>query len=124
MKKSMKMISFGLWVMVALLVSAPTVAQDWQSTSSMAGSGSAYGAQVAAVGAASVTEMATTTESYSPAKSGIRKAPPTITPGTESGYDPANPQFSPLGDAVLPLLLMALLFAGITYLRTTRKRTL
>ena len=53
---------------------------------------------------------------HSPAR-GPRKAPP----GTDdSGYDPANPQFSPLGDALLPLLIMALAFTGLTYLRKSK----
>lgn len=52
---------------------------------------------------------------HSPAR-GPRKAPP----GTDdSGYDPANPQFSPLGDAVLPLLLMALACPSGSASRTT-----
>ena len=37
---------------------------------------------------------------------GPRKAPPET--GGESDYDPNNPQFAPLTDALLPLLLLAL----------------
>ena len=48
-------------IMGVALMALPTMAQDWQSTSSMQGSGSAYSAQVTAVGAAEVTDMATTT---------------------------------------------------------------
>ena len=96
----------------------PTVAQDFQSTSAMTGSGSAFGSQVTAVGAAEVSDMATTTESYSPARSGVRKAPPGT--GGESGYDPNNPQFSPLGDAMWPLLLCAAVFCGVITLRRKR----
>ena len=73
--------------------------------------GSSYSSDVYAVG------------SYSPSSApaaGPRKAPPTITPGTESDYDPANPQFSPIGDALLPLLIMALAFTGLTYLRKSK----
>lgn len=103
-------------IMVAALV-LPTMAQDWQSTSSMTGSGSAYGAQVTAVGAVEVTDMATTTESYSPAKApanGPRRVLPG-NPGHEGGDN------TPLGDAVLPLLLCAVVFCGVTYFRRKRK---
>ena len=68
--------------------------------------GSSYSSDVSAVG------------SYSPSHTpavGPRKAPPGT--GGESTYDPNNPQFAPLGDAVLPLLIMALAFMGLTYLR-------
>ena len=70
--------------------------------------GSSYSSDVYAVG------------SYSPSSApaaGPRKAPPGT--GGESGYDPNNPQFAPIGDAVLPLLLMALAYMVI---RVRRKR--
>ena len=70
--------------------------------------GSSYSSDVYAVG------------SYSPSHApavGPRKAPPGT--GGESTYDPNNPQFSPIGDAVLPLLLMALAYMVI---RVRRKR--
>jgi hypothetical protein len=57
-------------------------------------SGSTYSPAVYEVGA------------YSPAKPSIRKAPPSI--GGESDYDPNNPQFAPLTDALIPLFLFAL----------------
>ena len=106
-----------MMIMAVALIALPTMAQDWQSTSSMTGSGSAYGAQVTAVGAVEVTDMATTTESYSPAKApGVRKNP--ATPGSPStpGQGEAENQF-PLGDAVLPLMLMALAFCGYVAIR-------
>ena len=71
-------------------------------------SGSSYSSVVYEVG------------SYSPSSApaaGPRKAPPST--GGESGYDPNNPQFAPIGDAVLPLLLMALTYMVI---RVRRKR--
>ena len=55
-------------IISAALIALPTMAQDWQSTSSMQTSGSAYTPQVTAVGATDVSSMATTTESYNPAK--------------------------------------------------------
>lgn len=72
--------------------------------------GSSYSSDVYAVG------------SYSPSHApavGPRKAPPGT--GGESTYDPNNPQFSPIGDAVLPLLIMALAFTAI---RAHRKKRL
>ena len=70
-------------------------------------SGSMYSPIVYEVGSASPT-------SSSPG-SPIRKAPPGA--GGESDYDPNNPQFAPIGDAVEPMLLMALALAGLIYLR-------
>lgn len=72
-------------------------------------SGSSYSSLVYEVG------------SYSPSAApaaGPRKAPPPT--GGESGYDPSNPQFAPLGNAVLPLLLMGLAF--IAYIALRRKQ--
>ncbi len=51
----------------------------------------------------------------------IRKAPPGT--GGESGYDPNNPQFSPIGDAVLPLLALAILYAAFLFLHFRRRQT-
>lgn len=59
--------------------------------------GSSYSSDVSAVG------------SYSPSHApavGPRKAPPGT--GGESTYDPNNPQFAPLKDALIPLFLFAL----------------
>ena len=104
-----------MMIMAVALMALPTMAQqpEWKSTSTMQGTGSAYVPQVTAVGATDVNSMATTTESYSPAK-----APS----GPRRGFiDPSNPgnqsnEF-PIGDAVLPLLLMSLAFAGVIYFR-------
>lgn len=109
-----------MMIMAVALMALPTMAQqpDWKSTSTMQGTGSAYVPQVTAVGATDVNSMATTTESYSPAK-----APS----GPRRGFiDPSNPgnqsnEF-PIGDAVLPLLLMSLAFAGVIYFRKRHAR--
>ncbi len=72
--------------------------------------GSSYSSEVYAVG------------SYSPSHApavGPRKAPPGT--GGESTYDPNNPQFSPIGDVLLPLLLMALAYALVAYRRKYMK---
>ena len=96
-------------------------AQEWQ-TSTMQGSGSNYAPQVTAVGAASVpSEATTTTATYSPGKSGhIRR---------DSGGDPWGTNQdagdtdtgSPVGDALLPLLLMAMVY-GVGCIVYRRKR--
>lgn len=97
--KSIKVIGYGLWVMGMLLVGMPVMAQDWQSTSTMQGSGSAYSSQVTAVGAARVDEMATTTESNTSTKPhGPRRI---------EVYTPTTDPNAPLGDALIPLMLCA-----------------
>ena len=50
----------------------------------------------------------------------IRKAPPVKDDGT---HDPNNPQFSPIGDAVLPLLALAILYAAFLFLHFRRRQT-
>ena len=115
MKRIMKKIMI-LIVMVAAFV-LPTMAQsaqEWQ-TSTMKGSGSAYAPQVTAVGAASVASEATTTESYSPAKApGIRK-------GFDEGAESDRSDESPIGDAVLPLMALAMVY-GVWCIVYRRKR--
>jgi hypothetical protein len=105
-------------IMVVALMALPAMAQEWQSTSAMQGSGSAYSAQVTAVGATEVLSEAKTTDSYSPAKAptGRRKLPG----GTN---EPGQSGDSPIGDAVLPLLLLACAYLGMrVFLK--RKRAL
>ena len=103
-------------IMAVALYALPAVAQqqEWKSTSSMQGTGS-YVAPVTAVGATSVGDMATTTSSAK-APGGPRRG--FYTPG-ESGQS----EGSPIGDAVLPLMLFAGAFLCMrVFLR--RKRAL
>lgn len=68
--------------------------------------GSSYSSDVYAVG------------SYSPSHApavGPRKAPPGT--GGESTYDPNNPQFSPIGDALWPMLWMILAYGIVAFIR-------
>lgn len=102
-------------IMAVALVALPAIAQqEWQSTSAMQGSGSAYGAQVTAVGAAGVTDMATTTTSTP--NNGPRRAKMEgdFGPGGKPGgyQDPG----SPIGDA-WPLAIFAALFAAYIAIR-------
>jgi hypothetical protein len=118
--KNVKVMGYGLWVMVALIVSAPAPAQqaqEWQSTSTMQMSGSNYSAQVGAIGATTVSDMATTTSS-SPSRIAGRNR-------TDYGDNPEvgeqDEDNSPIGDALIPLLLCALAFCGVIAFRRRGK---
>ena len=97
-KKKLVMIIMAV-ALVAL--SAMAQEQDWQSTSTMQGSGSAYSPQVTAVGATEVTSEATTTESYSPGAPA--KARKSLIGGPEDTLGP-----SPIGSEWTLLLYAAL----------------
>ena len=117
MKKSIKVIGYGLWVIGMLLVGMPVMAQqqEWKSTSTMPGVSSTFTPNVQEVGAKYVPPMATTTDTYSPTQSsgGPRK-------GFDTGAETGQSKEFPIGDAVLPMLLMAMLFAGVVYTRRRR----
>ena len=106
-----------MMIMAVALIALPTMAQqqEWKSTSTMQGTGSSYAPQVSAVGATTVGEMATTTDSYSPAKApgGPRK-------GFDVGGETGKSDQSPIGDAILPMLLCAAVFCGVIALRRKR----
>ena len=127
MKKNIKVIGYILWVMVALLVSAPTMAQaeaqqpndnQFRSTSTMVGSGSNYSATptINASGTANAPTFG---------GGGPRYAPKPINDDSdwEDRKDDIGGGIStPVGDAVLPLMLMAVAFAGVIYLRRRKTR--
>ena len=120
MKANVKVIGYGLLVIGMLLVGMPAMAQQeqWQSTSSMQTSGSTYSSQVSAVGAtAAPSEATTTSASYSPGRPGQ----PRRSIEYNQEFDD-NDTGSPIGDAVLPLMLMAMAFCGVVYYR--RKKAL
>lgn len=111
MTKHMKY-SIVKFVMCALLVGAlpaALCAQEWQSTSSFQGSGSAYTIQVTEVGAENVQQQATTT--YDSPGAPVKKSPVLrkgdFGPGQDGGYQDPN---SPIGDA-WPLAVFAAMFA-------------
>ena len=91
-------------------------AQGMQSTSSMRTSGSVYTPQVTEVGSVYAASEATTTDSYSPsnAPDGRKFFPKPNDPGNQSDA-------FPIGDAVLPLLLMAMVY-GVWCMVYKRKR--
>lgn len=94
----------------------PFASMQSVNNSSYMSTGSTYAPVVHDVGA------------YSPTASGPLRAKAgfdDITTGEETeegGYDPNNPQFSPLGDALIPLLLMVMAYAAYTLLRRRRSR--
>ena len=103
-------------IMAVALIALPTMAQEWESTSSMQSSGSTYSPQVTAVGATAVpSEATTTTANYAPGRPGQPRR--SLEDNTELG--PGNPG-SPIGDAVLPLMLMAMAFCGAIAIRKKR----
>ena len=122
MKKNIKVIGYGLLVMVALLVSAPvtTQAQNFQSTSTMRGAGSTFTPQVTEVGATGAVSEATTTESYSPAKApnGSRRI------GNFDNIPEGGTQenSSPIGDAVVPLLALACVYMVYSVAHVYRRK--
>ena len=112
---------FMMILMAVALIALPTMAQqqEWQSTSAMQTSGSNYTPQVNAVGATTAPSVATTTESYTPAKapSGPRRI------GNFDDVPEGGEQENsyPVGDAMLPLMLMAVAFGGVVAFRRRRE---
>ena len=94
-------------------------AQEWQSTSTMQGSGSAYSSQVTAVGATGVAVLGASSSAPANAPSRPHREQAS---GRNAGEATTGSNQSPLGDAVLPLLLMAAGFGIYTALRR-RKET-
>lgn len=115
---------FMMILMAVALIALPTMAQqqEWQSTSAMKTSGSNYTPQVNAIGAESAQPMATTTttESYSPAN-GPRRAKSDYGDLFDYGADSGQSEQSPIGDAMLPLMLMAVVFGGVIAFRRKRE---
>ncbi len=118
MKNRFIILAVGILMVCLLPLEVSAQQQEWQSTSSMQESGSRYSSKVTPVGATGVGAMSSTTSSFAPAQapSGPRRVGSTELP------DPNRSSDSPLGDAVLPLMLMAFAFSGILYLRR-RKQT-
>ena len=120
-----------LVVMVAAFA-LPTMAQNYeaqqlntsfQSTSTMMGSGSAYSSNP------TINENGTaSTPSYSPIKGGPRRgydANGNWTPDSDDfggGAETGESNQFPLGDAVMPLTIMALAFCGYVAIRRRKTR--
>ena len=112
---------FMMMIMAVALMALPTMGQqqEWKSTSTLPGAGSSYTPQINAVGATTVSEMATTTQTYSPANSGPRKMK--MGDFEDSAEGGEGDEGSPIGDAVLPLMLCAAVFCGVIALRRRRR---
>jgi len=123
MKTKLIVLVVGVLMVCLLPLTANAQTQDWQSTSAMQTSGSNYTPQVNAIGAESAQQIATTTTSYSPAKGPNRmRQEESAGDGRTPGEATSGSNQSPLGDAMVPLSLIALAFCGVVYFR--RKRAL
>ena len=90
---------------------APSVTMQSVNSSAYLSTGSDYSSNVYDVGQSA------------PARAGVRKVPPSSGGGGgASDYDPSNPQFSPIGDALIPLLLMVMAYATYLLLRRRKSR--
>lgn len=116
-------------LMAVALVALPTMAQSFgqqerqntvfQSTSTMQGSGSVY---------SSNPTLNANGTAYSPVESPAKTIGPRRSPGTIDSQQEMDDEYGeglnpPLGDAVLPLMLMALAYLGVRVFRA-RKRAL
>ena len=116
MKHKLYIIALLSLMSFAAYAATSTQAQEWKSTAPMKMSGSAYSPQVTEVGAACAASAAASTEASSPNKApGGPRKDKILGPDSDYGHE------SPIGDAVLPLLLMAAAFAAVVAVR--RKRT-
>ena len=79
--------------------SAPAVSMQSVNNADYMASGSAYSSSVSEVGSYSPSDAA-------PNPAARRAGGPGGTGGSSS-YDPNNPQFAPLGNALVPLLILA-----------------
>lgn len=111
---------FGMMCITMICtLSLPVLAQEWQSVSTMPGSGSAYVSQVTPVGAMETNQQATTTyDICSPKRVGpIRRAD--FGGGREGGYqDPG----SPVGEAWCLLAFAALFTLRIAHKNLFNKK--
>ena len=112
---------FMMIIMAAALVALPAMAQqfrtsdqpqtEFQSTSTMQTSGSVYASQPA---------LNADGTAYNPGAAIVPEQNPSG-PRRVAPKDGSGNEF-PIGDAVLPLTLMALAFAGLMYLRRRRQK--
>jgi len=121
-ERIMKKIMMIIVMVAAMVLPAMAQQQEWKSTSTMPTSGSTYAPQLTEVGATSAAYQATTTESYSP---GARHANARRKDGdfNETG-DPGvqGDEGSPVGDALLPLLALACVYAVYSATRVYRRK--
>lgn len=115
--KNMKKMIVILVLGALSVCSVPAVAQtqDWQ-VSTMQGSGSSYASQVTPVGASSIDGTA----SDNTADSFNWHGNPRRSIELNEEFEDNDPG-SPIGDGVLPLMLMAAMAGGVIYLRRRKQ---
>ena len=113
MKKLIVILVLGALSVCSVLAVAQT--QDWQ-VSTMQGSGSSYASQVTPVGASSIDGTASDNTANAFNGHGNPRRSMELNQEFED-----NDTASPVGDAVLPLLMMAAAFGGVTYLRRRKQ---
>ena len=101
-------------LMACLLPMTVYAQQEWQSTSTMQGTGSAYSSQVTTVGATGVAVMGASTSTPAHAPSGPLREQAS---GRNPGEATTGSNQSPLGDALIPLSLLALAYAAVIAFR-------
>lgn len=113
MKKMIVILVLG--ALSVCLVPAVAQVQDWE-VSTMQGSGSAYSSQVTPVGASSAPDEATVGNGV-PAN---RPGPYHSFGDNQDGGTTSDPS-SPIGDGVLPLLLLSAMAGGVIFLRRRKQ---
>ena len=91
---------------------APAAAMHSVNNTTHMASGTTYAPTVYPVGASA--------PSHGPRKVG----PPSVTPETPADVDPANTNYGPVGDALIPLLLMGMAYAAYVFLRRRKTRVM
>ena len=119
MKRIMMIMVLGALIVCPVSADNQNI-DEWKSTSVMQTSGSTYSPPVTAVGAMSAASEATTTESYSPSKPGGPRRSESYGDFDRPG-DYGQSEESPLGDAVLPLMALVMVY-GVWSIVYRRKR--
>lgn len=115
---------FMMILMAVALMALPAMAQpkeQWQSTSAMQTSGSNYAPQVNAIGAESANQMATTTTTNTYNPGGPHRAKMDDDDWGTNPHVGEGDEGSPIGDAMLPLMLCAVVFGGAIAFRRRRE---
>ena len=89
---------------------APAAAMHSVNSTTHMASGSTYAPAVYAVGASA--------PSHGPRKVG----PPSVNPEDKADVDPTSPNYGPVGDALIPLILMGMAYAIFVLLRRKKAR--
>lgn len=120
----MKKIMMIIVMVAAMVLPAMAQQQEWKSTSTMPTSGSTYAPQLTEVGATSAAYQATTTESYSPGArhANARRKENSDDPWGHNQDGGDTDEGFPVGDALLPLLALACVYAVYSATRVYRRK--